>query len=78
LAYNQLRKAGYKSGGPKWQRLVERLADDPRSPGGMGWVILASNGGSQRYILRSGVNINDIAAAYGVYDHPPTLAQVAP
>jgi len=78
LAYNKLRAAGYSGGGPRWQRLLEKLAHDPRAPGGVGWVILDGSGGSKRYILRAGVNINDIRQAYGAFSVSPTPVRVHP
>ena len=78
LAYNKLRAAGYRGGGPKWQSLVERLATDPRSPGAMGWCILDATGGSKRYILRAGVGINDVLSAYGGFNNPPTPMMATP
>lgn len=78
LAYNQLRQAGYRGGGPKWQSLVERLATDPRSPGAMGWCILDATGGSKRYILRAGVGINDVLSAYGGFNNPPAPMLATP
>jgi len=80
LAINQLRTAGYTGGGPKWTRLMQKLADDPRSPGGLGWVFLDGTGGGKRYLLRAGVNINDIIQAYGGFMHqsPPTLMRTDP